>query len=60
MPCSNDMIQYHDTAGYYNHHNIVWAVDKYPVAVATNCLFISYIVIKKADTLCINETNCLH
>ena len=38
MLCSNDMIQYHDTAGFYNNHNIVWAVDKYAVAVLTVCL----------------------
>ena len=38
MLCSNDMIQYHDTAGFYNRHNIVWVVDKYAVAVLTVCL----------------------
>ena len=35
MLCNNDMIQYHDTAGFYNNHNIVWAVDKFAVAVLT-------------------------
>ena len=55
--CSNDMIQYHDTAGFYNHHNIVWAVDKYAVAVLTVCLLAT--LLQRKLRHCINGNKLL-